>query len=88
MVVAVHTLVDIRFGLYSHDWRFASVPDLVRIVLAVVSRHGDRRRDHVRASSLVRPDVTDKVPLPFWPVELLLALAVVGGLRFGDPRGV
>ena len=34
-VLVVRTVVDIWMGLYSHDWRFASVPDMARIVVAI-----------------------------------------------------
>ena len=35
LLLVVRTIVNVRFGLYSRRWRFASVPDLVRIVAAV-----------------------------------------------------
>ena len=35
LLLAVRTIVNIQLGLYSRRWRFASVPDLERIVAAV-----------------------------------------------------
>ncbi len=81
MIVAIHALVDIRLGLYTHDWRFASVPDLVRIVGAVALGTLIAYLA-VTVAGLLNPGLAD-VPLASWPVELLIALAVVGGLRFG-----
>ena len=37
LMLAVRTLVDVRVGLYAHDWRFASIPDLQRIVSATLA---------------------------------------------------
>ena len=82
VVVAVRSLVDTRLGLYAHDWRFASVPDMVRIIVAVVT--GTIIAAAIVAIlSFLRPTSTDKIPFGFWAIELLLSLAVVGGLRFG-----
>ena len=35
-VITVRLLTNTRLGLYTRGWRFASVPDLTRICLAVV----------------------------------------------------
>ena len=35
LVLSVRTIINVRLGLYSRRWRFASVPDLERIVAAV-----------------------------------------------------
>ncbi len=82
MVVAVHLVINVRFGLYTHDWRFASVPDLARIVSAVVCG-ALIAGGLLFAIGLLQPGLTYLVPLTFWPIELLLVLVVVGGLRFG-----
>ena len=34
LLVAVRTITNVKLGLYSRRWRFASVPDLERIVAA------------------------------------------------------
>ncbi len=81
MVVAIHALVDMRLGLYTHDWRFASVPDLARIVVAIALGTLIACASVTLAAAL-DPGLA-RVPLSSWPVELLVALAVVGGLRFG-----
>jgi FlaA1/EpsC-like NDP-sugar epimerase len=87
VVVAVRSVIDVRMGLYSHDWRFASVPDLQRITLAVVIG------SILAAATFYALDaistfsggvsVAQGLPRSFWPMELLMTLAVVGGSRFG-----
>lgn len=81
LIVVIRTGVDVRAGLYTHDWRFASVPDLVRIVLAAAI--GSLCAVIVFAiMSVAARGVTDAVPLAFWPIEAMLAVAVVGVSRF------
>jgi len=74
---------NVRFGLYNRGWRFASVPDLTRIVAAVVV-------GSVLAIAIVYPvafltgdGLTASFPRSFWIGELLLSLAALGGVRFG-----
>lgn len=83
LLVGVRTLVDIRFGLYAHDWRFASVPDLARIVTAVGLGTLVTGGIVFAMSFYNDGSLTHDVPKAFWPVELLLTLFVVGGMRFG-----
>jgi len=82
VVVGVRLLVNTRLGLYSRAWRFASVPDLTRIVLAAVL-------GTIMAALIVYvPTVTsgatwaDEFPRSFWIMELLLSVAFLGGIRF------
>jgi FlaA1/EpsC-like NDP-sugar epimerase len=71
------------FGLYSRGWRFASVPDLTRIVTAVVL-------GSVLAVAIVYPvtylaggSLTTGFPRSFWIGEMLITVAALGGVRFG-----
>jgi FlaA1/EpsC-like NDP-sugar epimerase len=82
VLVAARLVSNIRFGLYSRGWRFASVPDLERIVAAVLVGSVAAFTTVYIASLL--PDVkwTEDFPRSFWPAEALMAVAVLGGVRF------
>jgi FlaA1/EpsC-like NDP-sugar epimerase len=74
---------NVWFGLYSRGWRFASVPDLSRIVASAVL-------GSVLAIAVVYPmtyvtggALTVGFPRSFWVGELLLTVAAFGGTRFG-----
>lgn len=86
-IVAVLALTRItanmQFGLYTRGWRFASVPDLTRIVGAVAL-------GSLLAIAIVYPvayltgdGLTAGFPRGFWLVEFLFTLAALGGVRFG-----
>jgi FlaA1/EpsC-like NDP-sugar epimerase len=74
--------VNARFGLYRRHWRFASVPDLAQIVLAVSI--GTLLSVAVFYFVLVPLGIRGTVGFPrsFWLIEFLLALAFLGGVRF------
>ena len=83
LLLAVRTSTNIRLGLYSRRWRYASVPELGRIVAAatvgsivsMVVFHG--------TAVLANGSWADGFPRSFWPIELLLSVAILGGVRFG-----
>ena len=82
LLIAVRLLVNVVFGLYSRLWVHASVPDLVEIVwatawgtLVALPVVGLLRLLTGRPSAEV-------LTIPFWFVEFLLALVVLGGVRF------
>ncbi len=88
LMLAIRTLVDVRVGLYAHDWRFASVPDLQRIVFAalagsVLAAALFTAIDLVQVATVGGTLVTQGLPLSYWPTELLITLTFVGGSRFG-----
>ena len=81
-------LINVRFRLYSHDWRFASIPDLERISVAValgsVAAFGlvallSPVMEFAVGRSLA---AVAALPMTFWPLEFLLSMMVVGGSRF------
>ena len=82
LLLAVRTIINVRFGLYSRRWRFASVPDLVRIVevvalgslISVVIFYG---------GSAIASTNWPGFPRSFWLGEALLSVAILGGVRFG-----
>ena len=74
-VVPFQAFVLWKFGLYRGIWRFASLPDLKRIVLAVA------------VAALVSPlvllifQVDNAVPLSVWLLDPILLLLMMGGSR-------
>ncbi len=81
LLLAVRTAVNVRFGLYSRAWRFASIPDVVRIVGAVVVGSAVSFSLFYGLAAL-GPDVPVGFPRSFWPAEMLLSIAILGGGRF------
>jgi len=83
LLLAVRTTINIKLGFYTRRWRFASVPDLERIVgaaalgslVAVVIFYG--------TSAVGNTTWQDGFPRSFWLAELLLSVAILGGVRFG-----
>ena len=83
LLVSVRTAVNVRFGLYNRRWRFASLPELRadrgRCRARIAGRHGGLLRNgHARRLVLVVG-----YPRTFWPIELLLSVTFLGGIRFG-----
>ncbi len=83
LLLAVRTITNIRLGLYSRRWRFASVPDLERIVAAVALGSLITLVIFYGACSVGRASWADGFPRSFWLAELLLSVAILGGVRFG-----
>jgi FlaA1/EpsC-like NDP-sugar epimerase len=83
VLLVTRVVLNVRFGLYSRGWRFASVPELQRITTAVISG------SIVAMAIVYLPSVIAPVewaagfPRSFWVAELLISLAVLGGVRFG-----
>ena len=82
LLLAVQVAVNVRFGLYTRGWRFASIPEVVRIVgavlggtlVAVILLYG--------SVSLSGSTILDGFPRSFWLAEALLAVTALGGVRF------
>ena len=83
LLVAVRTAVNLWLGLYSRRWRFASVPELERIVGAAAI--GSLVAIVVFYGTAVLGDGGWEIGFPraFWPIELLLSITFLGGVRFG-----
>jgi len=82
LVILVRLVANGRLGLYSRGWRFASVPDLTRIAVAVavgsIVAFGI-----VRIGSATTPMAWDAgLPRSFWINEMLISIAAIGGVRF------
>ena len=82
LLLAVRTSTNLRLGLYARRWRFASVPDLERIVAAVALGSIVALVIFYGASALGITTWQDGFPRSFWLVELLLSGAFIGGVRF------
>jgi FlaA1/EpsC-like NDP-sugar epimerase len=76
-------LANVRFGLYSRGWRFASVPDLGRIVAAAVLGTGLAVTAIYSIDLVTGAAITQDFPRSFWVTEMVLTLAALGGIRFG-----
>ena len=81
VLLVVRVATNVRLGLYTRGWRFASVPELDRIVVAVVAGTCLAMAIVYGAAFLGASRHSD-FPRSFWIVELLLTLAVLGGVRF------
>jgi FlaA1/EpsC-like NDP-sugar epimerase len=83
ILLAVRMATNIAFGLYSRRWRYASVPELERIVGAVGIGSLFAAVIWFAVVGSARPELMDIVRRSFWPTEMLLSVALLGGGRFG-----
>jgi len=83
ILLAARIVSNIRFGLYSRGWRFASVPDLVRIVTAGLLGTAIAFTTVYALTFVTGGHLTDDFPRSFWVGELVLTVAALGGVRFG-----
>ena len=83
LLLVVRTAVNVRFGLYSRRWRSASVPDLVRIVTAVALGSAVAASTFYAVSTVAGGSLAYGWPGSFWLIEFLIAVAIIGGVRFG-----
>ena len=82
LLLAVRTITCQMTGLYARRWRHASVPDLERIVVAVLLGSLIAMGIFYSATYFADTRWADGFPRSFWPIELLLSLAILGGVRF------
>jgi FlaA1/EpsC-like NDP-sugar epimerase len=82
LLLAVRTVTCQMTGLYERRWRHASVPDLERIVIAVVLGSIVSMTIFYGATFLAGAHPSEGFPRSFWAIELLLSLAFLGGVRF------
>ena len=82
ILILARTIANIRSGLYTHAWRYASVPELRRILVAAIV--GTVFAFLIVLGLDLGTDLpwVAAFPRSFWAAELLVTLAVVGGLRF------
>ncbi|MBA3587547.1 MAG: polysaccharide biosynthesis protein [Chloroflexi bacterium] len=82
VLLAVRVATNMRTGLYSRGWRFASIPELGRIVVAVLVGTVITIGVVYGADAAFGVSWTKEFPRSFWVGELLATLAVLGGVRF------
>ncbi len=82
VLLPVRTISNIGLGLYSRGWRFASVPDLGRIVAAVSLGSFVAVGLFYGTSALLGVEWAAGFPRTFWVAEPLLSMAVLGSVRF------
>jgi FlaA1/EpsC-like NDP-sugar epimerase len=81
LLLLVRTAADVRLGLYDRTWRFASVPDLERIVAAVSL--GTLITLFIwLITTFVGVPWPVEVPHTLWLAEMMFSLALIGGIRF------
>ena len=83
LLLSVRTVVNTRLGLYARRWRFASIPELERIVGAAALGSVVAMAVFYGTAVLGSTSWTEGFPRSFWPIELLLSVALLGGVRFG-----
>ena len=82
LLLAVRVVVNIRLGLYSRGWRYASIPEVVRITVAVFLGTILAATLFYTLSAVHGPIVPFGFPRSFWPAEFLLSVTILGGARF------
>ena len=82
IAVLVHLAVNLRFSLYQRLWVHASVPDLAQVLWATVVGSVIAVPLVALALRLVGLPAEPMMSPGFWIVEVLVALAVIGGGRF------
>jgi FlaA1/EpsC-like NDP-sugar epimerase len=83
ILLTVRTIVNTRLGLYRRRWRYASVPELERIVGAVAIGSLASMAIFYGVSAVSDTTWADGFPRSCWLIELLLSCATLGGIRFG-----
>ena len=80
--VAIRPITNAGFGLYRRLWRYASVADLIQILMGVIA--GSLVSIAIFYSILRPAEIagTAGFPRSFWVMEFLLSLAMTGGTRF------
>jgi FlaA1/EpsC-like NDP-sugar epimerase len=81
LLLVVRVVTNVRGGLYNRAWRFASVPELQRIVTAGLAGTIVAASIAYGWATISGNDLLDAFPRSFWAAELLATLAVLGGVR-------
>ena len=83
LLLAVRTIVNVGLGMYRPRWRYASVPEFERIAAAVAAGSAASMLIFYGTSMVGGGSWVAGFPRSFWPIELLLSVTVLGGVRFG-----
>jgi FlaA1/EpsC-like NDP-sugar epimerase len=82
LLLSVRSIVNVEVGLYSRRWRYASVPELGRTLGAAALGSIVAISVFYGTSIVGNGTWTAGFPRTFWPIELLLSIAILGGVRF------
>ncbi|MGA2513806.1 MAG: nucleoside-diphosphate sugar epimerase/dehydratase [Candidatus Limnocylindrales bacterium] len=82
LLLAARAVVNVRLGLYARSWRFASIPEVERIVGAIVLGSVVSVVLFYAVVAFPQPYLPTGLPRSFWPTEMLLSIAILGGERF------
>ena len=82
LLVVVRMTTNVFAGMYTRRWRYASVPELTRITTAAVVGSLVAVVIFYGSYALVHASWAEGFPRSFWLIELLLATAILGGVRF------
>ena len=83
LLITVRITVNVLLGLYRRRWRFASLPELARIVWAAALGSLVGLTVFYGTAAVSGSEWTTGFPSSFWPIELMLSVAVLGGVRLG-----
>ena len=81
IVLAARLAANVTLGLYSRGWRFASLPDLERILAAVVVGTLAALTTAVVVSTVSPVDWMADLPRGFWLAEAVITTTFLGGVR-------
>ena len=77
--IAVTIIIFVLLRMYNSLWEFASIEEMVRIVIACVISEVT----HFAGMHIMFYSVNNSVmPRSFWPLELVILIILVGGTRF------
>ena len=82
LLLVTRTVANIRLGLYRRRWRFASVPDLERIAIAVGLGSILAIGVFYAITIISGSAAGASFPRSFWIIEALLSVCILGGGRF------
>jgi FlaA1/EpsC-like NDP-sugar epimerase len=79
--LVIQPLVNVAFGLYRREWRYASIRELIAICAAIATGTALSAVVFLGLTSINFPG-TDGLPRSFYALEGLVSLLLVGGGRF------
>jgi FlaA1/EpsC-like NDP-sugar epimerase len=79
--LVIQPLVNVAFGLYRREWRYASIRELIAICAAIATGTALSAVVFIGLASINFPG-TDGLPRSFYALEGLVSLLLVGGGRF------
>lgn len=81
LLLAVRVIVNVLLGMYQRRWRFASLPELIRIVWAATLGSLVAMGVFYGSGAVSPSGWTDGFPRSFWFIELMLSIGLMGASR-------